>query len=101
MLLNDVRLRLEDGFDTTGRVVGTITDLATNVAVDYPADLLPGDALDQVEDVAAEYLRWDLLLVGQVAAARCAGVSWAAIGQAVGMSRDGARKRFGSRIGEV
>lgn len=63
------------------RIAGTATE----------AEVCLVEIEDQVEQLQVSYQE----LLGLVAAARMAGVSWRAISDAVGMSRQAAQKRFG------
>lgn len=53
-------------------------------------------AIDQVSDIPAIEAAADALIASRVAAARSEGLSWHAIAQRLGMSRQAAHKRFGT-----
>lgn len=55
---------------------------------------VPGGALNHLADAAHSSAEADRLLSGAAHAARRAGASWAQIGDAVGLSRQGAQQRW-------
>jgi len=62
------------------------------------ADALPVEPLDALREVARSEAQLDELRWNQIAAARDAGASWAAIGEALGVSRQSAWEYFTRRV---
>ena len=62
------------------------------------ADSLPGEPLDALREVSRSEVQLDELRWNQIAAARDAGASWAAIGEALGVSRQSAWEYFTRRV---
>ncbi|MCQ3807734.1 MAG: hypothetical protein OXB92_11100 [Acidimicrobiaceae bacterium] len=62
------------------------------------ADSLPVEPLDVLREVARSEAQLDELRWQQIAAARGAGASWAAIGEALGISRQAAWEYFTRRV---
>lgn len=62
------------------------------------ADLLPVEPLDALREVSRSEVELDELRWNQIAAARDAGASWAAIGEALGVSRQSAWEYFTRRV---
>jgi hypothetical protein len=74
-----------------------LADLLGSAILDTrPSTSTPGDALDLVARTAEAEAITGRLLHQAVGSARSSGHSWAAIGDALGMSRQAAQKRFGS-----
>ena len=76
--------------------VRTIGVMAAHVS---PSDLLdraltPGDSLERLRALTALQAFLSTLTDDAVAAARSEGASWTAIGEALGVSRQGARQKF-------
>ncbi len=63
-------------------------------------DELPGEPLEALRLVARPEVELDELRWNQIAAARDAGMSWAAIGEALGVSRQSAWEYFTRRVRE-
>ena len=61
------------------------------------ADSLPAEPLDALREVSRSEVELDDLRWDQIAAARDAGASWAAIGEALGISRQSAWEYFTRR----
>lgn len=61
------------------------------------ADSLPVEPLDALREVSRSEVELDELRWAQIAAARDAGASWAAIGEALGVSRQSAWEYFTRR----
>jgi hypothetical protein len=61
------------------------------------ADSLPVEPLDALREVSRSEAKLDELRWNQIAAARDAGASWAAIGEALGVSRQSAWEYFTRR----
>lgn len=83
------------------RAFRTVEFPAKNVAIDYPVDVMPADALDHLEIMQDRYEEAEMLLVGAVGSARAAGVSWAAVGRYLGITGEAARKRYSAHLGDV
>jgi hypothetical protein len=64
--------------------------------VHHPIGMTPADALELVETIAHHAQQIELQLIGAVAAARDAQVSWAALGQVLDMTGEGVRRRYGT-----
>lgn len=62
------------------------------------ADLLPVEPLDALREVSRSETELDELRWNQIAAARDTGASWAAIGEALGVSRQSAWEYFTRRV---
>ncbi len=62
------------------------------------ADSLPVEPLDALREVSRSEVQLDELRWNQIAAARDAGASWAAIGEALGVSRQSAWEYFTRRV---
>jgi len=62
------------------------------------ADSLPVEPLDALREVSRSEVQLDALRWNQVALARDAGASWAAIGEALGVSRQSAWEYFTRRV---
>ncbi len=62
------------------------------------ADSLPVEPLDALREVSRSEAELDELRWKQIAAARDAGASWAAIGEALGVSRQSAWEYFTRRV---
>ena len=62
------------------------------------ADSLPVEPLDALREVSRSEAQLDELRWNQIAAARDAGASWAAIGEALGVSRQSAWEYFTRRV---
>lgn len=68
----------------------------TNMSL-IAADSLPVEPLDALREVSRSEVELDELRWKQIAAARDAGASWAAIGEALGVSRQSAWEYFTRR----
>ncbi len=64
------------------------------------ADSLPVEPLDALREVSRSEAELDELRWNQIAAARDAGASWAAIGEALGVSRQSAWEYFTRRVSD-
>lgn len=62
------------------------------------ADSLPVEPLDALREVSRSEVELDELRWNKIAAARDAGASWAAIGEALGVSRQSAWEYFTRRL---
>lgn len=62
------------------------------------AESLPVEPLDALREVSRSEVQLDELRWNQIAAARDAGASWAAIGEALGVSRQSAWEYFTRRV---
>lgn len=71
---------------------GTMTSMSL-----IAADSLPVEPLDALREVSRSEIELDELRWAQIAAARDAGASWAAIGEALGVSRQSAWEYFTRR----
>ena len=78
---------------TSALCQGTITSMSL-----IAADSLPVEPLDVLREVARSEAQLDELRWKQIAAARDAGASWAAIGEALGVSRQSAWEYFTRRV---
>ena len=72
---------------------GTMTDVSL-----IAADALPAEPLDALREVSRSEVQLDELRWNQIASAREAGASWAAIGEALGVSRQSAWEYFTRRV---
>lgn len=84
----------------SGRAYGTIQDTETNIWVQFPADVNREEATENLEDCQADFVQAGALLVGAVGTCRAAGMSWAEVGKVLGITGQGARARYGARLGD-
>ena len=72
-------------------------DAERDVIDEWRQHIAPHELLEEVEDANAEYVLAGRRLDALVKGAHAAGASWADIGRAVGITRQSARERWGSR----
>lgn len=92
----------DDGGQIEARAVGTLRNLGgfrPSVEVDYPLDLTPAEALHGLGLERAEQVEHEARLVGGVAAARVAGVSWQDIADALEIPKRTCMDRYSRHLG--
>jgi hypothetical protein len=84
---------------TTEEILAHQDELADHFEHDFePTSSLGGPLLSALVDARKARERADDMVGEAVQAARAGGVNWAAIGAALGVSRQAARQRYGSPV---
>ena len=79
-----------------------LDDDAENAVIDqWRAHIRPWKALEDVEELAGRYVKTGRELDAAVASARAGGATWADVGRAVGITRQSARERWATKLGDV
>lgn len=79
-----------------------LDDDAENAVIDqWRAHIRPWKDLEDVSDLAERYAETGRELDAAVASARSGGATWADVGRAVGITRQSARERWATKIGDV
>lgn len=76
-------------------------DAESAVIGQWRAHIAPWKSLEDVGDLAARYAEVGRELDAAVASARSGGATWADVGRAVGITRQSARERWATKLGDV
>ena len=87
--------------DAVSWVLEERPEVEQQVGAEWLTHVAPDEALDAVRQASAALRSADQQLERAVVSARLAGASWAALGEAAGMTRQSAHERWAGRVPQL